>query len=446
MSEHDTKAPSGHSRFGGSVIGRVIACPGSAALAATVPEGPSSVYAEEGTLAHAFAEYFLQEGERDAIQHIGATLDGKVDATPFSEDMARAVQVYLDAVWAEVDASKDAELYVEQRFVFDKEALPAAEDGEVYGANDAMVYSPSAKRLTVFDYKHGQGVSVSAEDNSQLKFYACGALLGKDWPIAEIELVIVQPRARDAEENNGGVKRWSLDVLEVLEFTAVINDAVAAAKGEFLWRQHYGASEATEKGLNAGSHCRWCPAKAVCPALERGALDNLAATVGPLDFTAAPVTPKQLPAPKDLDTQRIANIMASAKVLRDWLTGVEGFAESLLISGVPVPGFKLVEKIGRRQWTADDESVAGWLTMVHGLDEADVRPPSLCTITEATRLLKQVYPARDPNRAKAIEDLEVQFTLKESSGVTIAPESDKREAVDAAARAFGSVNLDGATE
>lgn len=437
MSEHDTKAPSGHSRFGGSVIGRVIACPGSVALSSTVPESPSSVYAEEGTLAHAFAEYFLREGERDAIQHIGATLDGKVDATPLSDDMAAAVQVYLDAVWAEMDRSKDAELYVEQRFVFDKEALPAAEDSEVYGANDAMVYHRAGKRLVVFDYKHGQGVSVSAEDNSQLKFYACGALLGKDWPIAEIELVIVQPRARDAEENDGGVKRWPLDVLEVLEFTAVINDAVAAAKA---------SDPDPHAALSAGSHCRWCPAKAVCPALERGALDNLAATVGALDFSSAPVTPKQLPAPKDLDTQRIANIMASAKVLRDWLTGVEGFAESLLVSGVPVPGFKLVEKIGRRQWTSDDESIAGWLTMVHGLDEADVRPPTLCTITEAQKLLKQVYPARDPQRAQALEDLEVKFTLKESSGVTIAPESDKREAVDAAARAFGSVNLDGATE
>ena len=438
MSEHDTKAPSGHSRFGGSVIGRVINCPGSVALAATVPESPSSAYAEEGTLAHAFAEYFLREGERNAIQHVGATLDGKVDAVPLSEDMAAAVQVYLDAVWAEIDASKDAELYVEQSFVFDKEALPAAEEGEVYGANDAMVYHRADKRLVVFDYKHGQGVSVSAEDNSQLKFYACGALLGKDWPIAEIELVIVQPRARDAEENDGGVKRWSLDVLEVLEFTAVINDAVAAAKAI----QAYSGDVGRNSALNAGSHCRWCPAKAVCPALERGALDNLAATVGPLDFTAAPVTPKQLPAPKDLDVQRIANIVASAKVLRDWLTGVEGFAEGLLVQGVPVPGFKLVEKIGRRQWTSDDESIAGWLTMVHGLDEADVRPPSLCTITEAQKLLKQVYPARDPQRAQALEDLEVQFTLKESSGVTIAPESDKREAVDAAARAFGSVNLD----
>lgn len=443
MSEHEIAHKArAHSSFGGSSIGRVIACAGSVALAATIPEEPSSVYAAEGTLAHEFAEYALAHGDRRMDAYIGMTIDGKVDAVPLTEEMAGAVQVYLDAVWEEFDRYPDAELYVEQRFVFGKDHIPAADEGEVFGANDCMIYSPSAKHLTVYDYKHGQGVSVSADDNDQLKFYAAGALMSKGWPVETIDLVIVQPRARDAEEV-GAVKAWALDVLEVLEFTSVINDAVAAAKEQVLTFEM--ASEATADPqltltLTPGSHCRWCPARGVCPGIEQRALQNLGATIGP-GLSIEPVKPKVLPEPKTLDTQRLANIVASADVIRKWLDGVEGYVQGLLVQGVAVPGFKLVDKVGRRKWTAGEADIAGWLTMVHGLDEADVRPPSLCTITEATSLLKQVYPA-GKERTAALEDMEVKYTIKESSGVTLAPESDKRPAVDAAARAVVGVQLD----
>ena len=44
---------SNHSKIvGGSTAKRVIACPGSVALSATMPPKPSSKYADEGTLLH----------------------------------------------------------------------------------------------------------------------------------------------------------------------------------------------------------------------------------------------------------------------------------------------------------------------------------------------------------------------------------------------------------
>ena len=427
MSEHATpSAPAerAHSKFGGSSASRWLNCPGSVALCERVPPSPSSKYAAEGTAAHALGEYCLAHGERDASLHVGEMfpplVEGEaVEQFEVTDEMAQAVQVYLDAVYGEMDATPDAELYVEQKFTIN---VPGAE-GEVFGSNDAIVYTPSKGRLVVYDYKHGAGVSVSVEDNAQLKFYCAGAALTKPWSISEVELVIVQPRTRDADENDGGVKRWQMDVLEILEFSSTVEAGVAAASVP-------GAP------LNPGAYCRWCPAAAVCPGREQQALKGAT-----LDFAGIEnISPQALPEPKDTDTARLAGILNGAEVLKAWLGQVEEYVYGLLVQGVSVPGYKLVDKVGRRKWTDNPGEIAAWLTMMHGLDEADVMPPSLATITEVERLLKAAIPDKAALKA-AKEDLSLKYTIKESSGQTIARESDKREAVDAAARDFQPVKL-----
>ena len=79
--------------------------------------------------------------------------------------------------------------------------------------------------------------------------------------------------------------------------------------------------------------------------------------------------------------------------------------------------------------------------MMHGLAERDVMPPKLVTITEAEKQLKLAYAGDAAAFKEAKDDLSLRYTLKESSGQTMAPDSDKREAVDAVAQDFGSVNL-----
>ena len=248
-------ADTGHSRFGGSIIGRVINCPGSVALCATVPNISSS-YAEEGTLAHALAEYMLSAQETDAMQHVGGTLDGKVDSPKFTEEMCQAVQVYIDTVATDYDAMPDdTHLYVEQKFVLD---IQTAKPGEVYGSNDCLLYSPSARKLIIYDYKHGAGVPVSVEGNPQLKFYALGAIDSHpDWMVESVELVIVQPRAVGE-----AVKRWSPDVSDLFAFKADITIAVMDA-------------QLPDAELKTGDHCRWCDAKALCPKIQVEALEAL---------------------------------------------------------------------------------------------------------------------------------------------------------------------------
>lgn len=449
MSEHAYKA---HSDFGGSVIGRVIACPGSVPLCNSVPERLSSSYADEGTFAHALGEKHLRAGNFDAQQSIGDEIESDKLASKkvVTTEMAAAVQVYLDAVQAEMVKTEDAILLIEERFTL---PISSAEEGEVFGANDALVYHPSTGRMVVFDYKHGQGVSVSAEDNKQLKFYAAGAALSHpDWPIAELELVIVQPRARDADEQDiPGVKPWPMDTFELLEFVAEVEQAVADAKHASTlrpadeWRDgvHTIAKMETLSGkpvFSAGSHCRWCAAASVCPAKK----EEVIASIG-LDFhDIEGISAKALPLPKEMSTDKIAALLRGLDTLTAWANQVRDYAYGLLEQGVAVPGFKLVDKVGRRKWIDNEAEIAAYLEMVYGVEGEDVMPRKLVTITEAERLVKARVTEKAERKA-ALDDLSLRFTLKDSGGRTMVADTDRRDAVPAGAAAdFAGVNIDGA--
>ena len=439
MSEHANKA---HSDFGGSVIGRVIACPGSVALVKTVPERHSSAYADEGTFAHALGEKHLLARNFDAQQSIGDEIESQKLASKkvVTTEMAAAVQVYLDAVQEEMNRSADPILLIEERFTL---PIATAEEGEVFGANDALVYHPSLGRLVVFDYKHGAGVSVSVEDSPQLKFYAAGAALSHpEWSIAELELVIVQPRARDADQYDvPGVKPWPMDTFELIEFVGTVEQAVARAKE--AEKQPYADvrpdSLSLAGFLAAGPHCRWCDAAAVCPVKQQEVITSIG-----LDFhDIAGISPKALPEPKDMDTGRIAALLQGLDVLTAWVNQVREFAYNCLVQGVAIPGFKLVDKQGRRKWIDAEGDIAAYLEMVYGVEGDDVFPRKLVTITEAERLVKAKITDKAERKA-ALDDISLRFTLKDSSGLTMVADTDKRDAVPAGAAAdFAGVDLNG---
>lgn len=442
MSEHAEKA---HSDFGGSVIGRVIACPGSVALVKSVPERHSSAYADEGTFAHALAEECLSQRLFDASQKIGDEVWSPKLASrkAVTTEMAAAVQVYLDAVQEEMNRSPDPVLLIEERFTL---PISTAEEGEVFGANDALVYHPSLGRLVVFDYKHGAGVSVSVEDSPQLKFYAAGAALSHpEWSIAELELVIVQPRARDADQYDvPGVKPWPMDTFELLEFVGTVEQAVARAKDIELLPAKTTDTLVDESGAEwkpyaAGEHCRWCDAAAVCPVKQQ----EVVASIG-LDFhDVAGISPKALPEPKDMDTARIAALLQGLDVLTAWANQVRDFAYNCLVQGVAIPGYKLVDKQGRRKWIDAEGDIAAYVEMVYGVEADDIFPRKLVTITEAERLVKAKITDKAERKA-ALDDLSLRFTLKDSSGLTMVPDTDKRDAVPAGAAAdFAGVDING---
>jgi hypothetical protein len=356
-----------HSRIvGGSTAKRVINCPGSVALVDTMPPQPSSSYADEGTLLHDTIADILDKGGKPA-DHLGRKHNDVVLTQDLIDDKLAVALAALD----DVDPNGEMEYAVESRVGFG-DLLP-----DVFGSTDLL--GRIGRRAVVLDWKFGDGVAVSAEENPQLLFYAAAAMRTPEteWVFEdadEIELIIVQPPS---------IKRWLTTPARVKVFE---QELVAAVK----------VALKPDAPLKTGDHCRWCTAKPVCP-LMTGAVDRM-------------VKAKLEALPHD----QIAYYLEQVPMIEAFIKDLQQLAHGLLEEGQPVPGWKLVPKRATRKWIADEAKVAAWL------ESQGVEPyvKKLPTITEVEKVLK-----------KAKVELPAELAPAVSTGSTLAPESDPRPAV-----------------
>lgn len=322
----------------------------------------SSSYAEEGTEAHDLAANIL--------------MGQKVDLSNYDEDMVEAVNVYVDAF---KESSKEATFtLIEERFDLSK-LHPG-----LFGTSDGIIYHESDKVLQVWDYKHGKGIPVEVDGNEQLMYYGLGALLKTGVPCSHVELVICQPRCPHPE---GPIRRWRIDVIDLMDFIA---DLIDAAK----------RTEDPNAPLKAGDHCRFCPASPLCPELHKTAL-----TSAQQDFSPS----------FSYDPAELSKTLHLLPAIKAWVKSVEEFAFNESQHGRIPPGFKLVPKRATRKWRDEDEART-YLALELGLNDIDVfKAPSLKTPAQIEALLSK-------EDKKKLEDI----VLKESSGSTLAPETDKR--------------------
>lgn len=386
-----------HAILGASSSHRWLACPGSVRLSAGLPS-TTSAYAAEGTAAHELAEKCLSLGH-DAADHLGETIVVNGTGYEVTDEMAEAVQVYLNVVRQELaEAGEGAEFKVEQRF-----DLGWLYPG-LYGTNDAMVGQPFGT-LKVFDYKHGAGVAVEAECNPQLLYYGLGAAYGDAYE--EAELIIVQPRAYHPD---GPVRRYRIPIGELFGWAGSV--LLPGAK----------ATEDPAAPLVAGEHCRFCPAVAVCPQQHENAL-----AVAKEAFAPVPQSP---PAPEALTHEDLRRIMDAADMVESWLSAVRSHVRTLIETGMALPeelGYKLVAGRASRKWKSEDEAEQLLLALLSNPDDAYTR--KLLSPAQAEKLLKGAAK-------QALEPM-----VEVVRGVQLAPLSDKREAIAPAIAAFGEVEL-----
>lgn len=378
-----------HARFSASGSKRFMACPGSVRLSEGKPNS-SSFFAREGTAAHEVGSLALEEG-RDAIEFI----DRIFGEFTVDEEMAEAVQVYLDTVRSYMD-SPDDQMLVEQRFSLERLNPPDL----MFGTSDCVIYKPSTCRLIVIDYKHGKGIAVDAEGNTQGRYYALGsALMLAEYPIHEIEIVIVQPRA---PHKLGPIRTDLVTPSELIEWAAELFEAVTLAL-------------TPDAPLNPGDHCKFCPAEGCCPAISGFA--TKAAQIEFDDFTGE-IHPARRP--DELTAEEISRFLSAEDQVKSWFEAMRNHAQGLLSSGIAVEGFKLVPRRAHRKWR--DEGTAELLTMIYGLKEDDIAPRDLRSPAQVEKLLPK------GQRASLAE-----FYSKESSGYTLAKDASPTEALPAPA-------------
>lgn len=405
MARHAILSPSSASRW--------LHCPGSVCLNLQI-EDTGSEFADEGTAAHALAEKALASGD-DADHYVGCIIEAGDRKIEVTEDMAGYVQTYLDYV-----RGIAGELLIEQRLSISH--LTGEPDS--FGTSDAVILA--GDEIIIVDLKYGRGVRVDAEKNEQLAIYALAALREFEFlgDFKRARLVIHQPRLNHVSE-------WTLPIHategESLNKFATKVQELAAVAIEFVeMPPAYLKADDLKPG---DKQCRWCNAKATCPALA----NHVSAVVG-AEFENLDNVKTVTALVPDLKDDPLADAMQAVDLIEQWCKAVRAEVERRLLAGVPVAGFKLVEgRRGSRKWTNELEVETTMKSMRLKLEE--MYDFSLISPTTADKLHKA--GTIGPRQWPRLQELITQSEGKPS----VAPASDKRPAlvVQATADEFDTV-------
>lgn len=400
-----------HARLSPSRAHRYIPCPGSVILEEEYPD-TGSVFADEGTAAHWLASVCLQD-RMDAEQYLGEEIavgDRKFRVT---RDFADHVQSYVDYVR---EAAEGGTLLVEKRVSI---THLTGEQG-AGGTADAIILFPQKRLMKVVDLKFGMGVEVSAERNPQAMKYGLGAIHDYDLlgTFDKVELVIHQPRI-------GNVSSYVASLEELEAFATEVWDASEAVRTAQVMYGDPGldVKDWAEMYLQPGEkQCRFCRAKATCPALADEVADLISGGVATAaDFASLVVDTVD----EKTGDNWLPTAMAKVGLVEDWCKAVRAEVERRLIANQPVDGFKLVQgKRGPRQWT--DEAKAEAALKAMRLKQAEMYETKLISPTTAEKRLKS-----NPKQWEKLQS----FITQSEGRLSVAPASDKRPAMAATATA-----------
>jgi hypothetical protein len=194
--------------------------------------------------------------------------------------------------------------------------------------------------------------------------------------VSEIVATIVQPRCYHPD---GPIRSFKTDAIALMEFAEdLIDDA--------------NATELPDAPLNPGDHCRFCPAQPKCPAIHALAMQ---------------VATKAFSAVQTFDPAKLSQALQMIPQIESWCKAVREHAyQEAMVGRTPV-GFKLVDKRATRKWV-------------------DAFEPTNKIFYEAK--LKSVAVMEKTMGEKDFAKLE-GFIMKESSGKSLVPCTDKRAAV-----------------
>lgn len=373
-----------HAKLSPSSAHRWLECPGSVRLAsemekAGVVEG-SSVYADEGTMAHTLAEIQASHafGLIDDTERVGRLRDW-ANTTPdeYHDEMHECAASYVALLQRLAAEFPHTQVMLEQKV---DTGVTAS-----WGTLDAAMVS--ATHLHIVDYKYGRGIPVDATENPQLMLYALGGLdlfelLGD---IETVTMTVHQPRLDSISHYTKKVKdlkMWREAVARPAAALALSDDAYLSP---------------------SDSACRFCPAAGQC----RARVEYM--------------TKRDFGNPDMLSPAEIGEILGALPDVRNWAKAVEENALRLAYNdGVKIPGWKCVRSGGQRQFK--DEAKAFEILADAGFERDQYARESLQTLAKLDKLV---------GGKDALSELMGSVLGRSEGRESLVPEDDERDAVTA---------------
>ena len=369
--------PTQHALLSASSAHRWLHCTGSPLLEKEFPDS-TSVYAQEGTLAHELCELKLMAYTGEITKRKLTSMKSKLMKSELWQlEMDSTSEVYLDYV-KDITLSYTVRpvILTEKRVDFSR-YVP-----EGFGTADCLILAGDT--LHVVDYKHGKGVVVDADHNPQMMLYALGAMseLSLLYRFKSIHMVIVQPRVNNISEftmTADELREWGESVVKPKA------EAAISGKGEF----------------EADDWCRFCRAKQQCKTRYESN-DSLYPELS------------ERHDPRLITLDELGKYLKRGKDMVAWLEDMKEYALSESLAGADVPGWKAVEGRGSRAFTDTDEAVDTLIK--NGIDESVLYERRVLTLAQMEKAVGK----------KAFGELVGDLVVKNPGKPTLVEESDKR--------------------
>lgn len=369
--------PTQHALLSASGAHRWLHCTGSPLLENDFPDS-TSVYAQEGTLAHELCELKLMAYTGEITKRKLTSMKNKLMKSElWQPEMEGTSEAYLDYV-KDITMSYTVKpvILIEKRVDFSR-YVP-----EGFGTADCLILAGDT--LHVIDYKHGKGVVVDADHNPQMMLYALGAMseLSLLYRFKFVHMTIVQPRVNNISEftmTADELREWGESVVKPKA------EAAISGKGEF----------------EAGDWCRFCRAKQQCKTRYESN-DSLYPELS------------ERHDPRLITLDELGEYLKRGRDMAAWLEDMKEYALSESLAGAEVPGWKAVEGRGSRAFTDTDEAVDTLIK--NGIDESVLYERRVLTLAQMEKAVGK----------KAFGEIVGNLVVKNPGKPTLVEESDKR--------------------
>lgn len=368
-----------------------------------IPEDDLSEYAQEGTIAHEYAE---------------KVATGKMRLSEIDQPMRDHIAGYLAECQERIDLSS---LLAPSEHAYEKK-FPIFYRPEDRGTADFFQirhYPSGAVEIDILDFKYGQGVKVEPFENTQLAIYARSAIEEEQMlqgvqfnpETTFVHMGIYQPRHHSFQ---GSAEWWDLRLSDLIEFT------------DWIGQKYEESRDPERQQFNpAAKTCQFCPLRKVCDHRAKVCFKGAGSNLDPFaefeDETAL-VLPDAETLQSDgyVTPDQVAWVVQHGKEMKKIIDDIIQGETDRLLAGGEIRKAKLVAgSLKPRQWV--NEAAAEKMASNYLNVEERSQPRKFKTAPQIIAALKKHLNPKDEGTKPLSKQARIAFGFEEQGNAKTQP-------------------------